>query len=182
MSVAGDGPLGSASVAGLASGGRIAIGGSLAPGLALAGTISGATITGGTFNGGPYNQANQATIVTSSGNPITASARATASFAQIGVLGDWFPDPAGGWHAGALAALGALGMTNHADDSSWGGIAASGAVFAGYDWWLGRSLSFGLTLVAAGASRASLNDSNRNDTGYKLAALSMGIELSILYY
>jgi hypothetical protein len=181
VSVAGDGPLGSASISGFGSSSLVAIGGTIAPGLALAGTIASTTTTD-TFHGGPFNDANQASLVTSVRRPTSPSFDALAAVTEIGLLADWFPDPARGWHLGALVALGAVGVVNQADGSSWGGFNASGSVFGGHDWWIGRSWSLGLMLSVAGGSRASLSDSSGNDTGYKLAPLSIALESSLLYY
>jgi hypothetical protein len=179
ISVSGEGPLGSASVSGLASIGGLAIGGTVAPGLALAGTIQGATVTG-TFNGGPFASA---TIVPNgSGAAISASTDASAVAGVLGLLVDWYPNPAGGWHTGASVGLGVTGVTNNADGSRLGGIGLGGSVFGGYDWWLGPSWSLGLMVVGDGVGKAAMNDSNGHDTGYRLMPLSIGVTASLLYY
>jgi hypothetical protein len=179
QSVSGDGPFGSASVSGIESIGGLAIGGTIAKGVALAGTIWAATTTA-TFNGGPFSGA---TIAPSGRGPTAAaSGDATASLAELALLVDWYPDPAGGWHAGGSAGVGATGVTTQADGSRMGSLVAAGSVFGGYDFWVGRSWSLGLALILAGASSATLNDTNGNSTGYRMMPLSIGLQTSILYY
>jgi hypothetical protein len=179
MSLFGDGPAGSASISGFAMTGGIAVGGTIARGFALAGTIFSATTTN-TFNGGPF----QNVTFTPSGTalPKKAATNAAGNLAALGLQLDWFPDPAGGWHAGASAGLGFVGATNLADDSRLSNVALAGSIFGGHDWWIGRSWSLGLLLVSEAATTASLTDSNRNESGYRLTPLSLGIALSILYY
>jgi hypothetical protein len=73
-------------------------------------------------------------------------------------------------------------VTTLADNTAMVGLGFGASVFGGYDWWIGRDWSLGLMLVAAGANRISLSDSNRNDTGYRLMPLSIGVATSVLYY
>jgi hypothetical protein len=180
----GDGPVGSASISGLESSGGVAIGGAIAPGFAIAGTIWGDTVNG-TFQGSPFAGATISGPAGSQGAaPVmtAASTNASAALGEIGFLVDWHPQPTGGWHAGASVGLGFVGITNEADGSRWGGVALAGSLFGGYDWWLGRSWSLGLMLVGDAGSKATLNDSNRNDTGYRLTPASLSLMTSLLYY
>jgi hypothetical protein len=182
MSFFGDGPLGSASISGLAEPtDGVAVGGSPVRGFAIAATLWGSGVTN-TFNGGPFDGA----IVASPRGTIAAmhgaSTKASAGLGGIGVLVDWYPQPAGDWHAGASVGLGVTAVTTLADDAAMGGFGFGACVFGGYDWWIGRSWSLGSMLVASGANRISLNDSNRNDTGYRLMPLSIGIAATLLYY
>src|SRR5690606_23415874 len=57
----------------------------------------------------------------------------------IGPFVDGFFQPNGGWHAGALLGLAALGKTDHTEGSAGFG----GAVWLGYDRWVGADWSIG---------------------------------------
>ncbi|MDP9035331.1 MAG: hypothetical protein M3O50_11030 [Myxococcota bacterium] len=177
--LSGSGPRGSASISGLASYAGVSLGGSPVPGLAIAGTIWGASFQGD-FSGGPFEGARLA--APAAGTSLGVSAKASATFGEIGLLFDYYPDPAGGWHAGATIGIGVAGIMNHADDSSWGGVALLGGAFAGYAWWIGREWSLGISAVGAGASGASLRDSTGKDTGYQVSPVTFGLQTSILYY
>jgi len=183
MTLNGHGPYGSASLTNAGYGGMIAIGGSLAPGFVLAGTLSGSAFNA-EFKGGPFEHG----TVDARGKTYTASDRATAGFGMMGVLVDWYPKPSGGWHAGAATGVGAVVLTNAADDRDFGGLNFAGSVFGGYDWSLGRKWSLGLQLVASGGTRTKLveedesDEQDTHDTGYRLTPFSVGVQASLLYF
>jgi hypothetical protein len=176
--VTGTGPKGAASVSGLGGNSLIAIGGSLIPGLVLAGAAQTSSISG-TFNGGPFEGAN----VTSSGKSAVASNKADASAIELGLLVDWYPDPSEGWHVGISGGLGVISVKNHADDSTMSGTSTAGSLFGGYDWSIGPGWSLGLALVGSGTLAASLkNSSDQTDMGYRMKAYSIGLSGSFLYF
>jgi hypothetical protein len=178
LSLRGHGPSGSASLTGSGQSGFIAIGGAIMPGLVLAGTLEGVGLRS-EFKGGPLVDA----TITSGGKTRSASHDAEGGFGMIGLLVDWYPKPAGGWHAGGSAGLGAIGLTNVADDSDLGGVNFSGSLFGGYDWSLGRDWALGLQLTASGGTTTKLReDSGNHDTGYRLTPVSLGVQASILYF
>ena len=183
MTLNGHGPYGSASLTGAGYGGMIAIGGAVAPGLVLAGTIQGSAFNA-EFNGGPFENA----TVSSKGKTYKASDRATGGFGMLGVLVDWYPQPSGGWHVGGSTGVGAIVLTNSADERDFGGVNFAGSVFGGYDWALGRKWSIGLQLVASGATRTKMMEEDRteeheaHDTGYRLTPFSIGVQASVLYF
>ena len=183
MTMNGHGPYGSASLTNAGYGGMIAIGGAVAPGLVLAGTIQG-SVFDAKFKGGPFENG----TVSARGKTSTASDRSTAGFGMLGVLVDWYPEPTGGWHVGGSTGLGAIVLTNGADDRDFAGVNFAGSVFGGYDWALGRKWSLGLQLVASGATRTKLMEedpSDKNDTrdtGYRLTPFSVGVQASLLYF
>jgi hypothetical protein len=180
LTMNGHGPTGSASLTGTGAGGMIAIGGAVAPGLVLAGTFEGSELDT-VFKGGPYVDA----TVRANGRTRTASDRASGGFGMIGMLIDWYPQPKAGWHAGVSSGLGALVLTNSADDSDFGALNFAGSVFAGYDVPLGRSWSLGLQLVAIGGTRAKLlvhESGDPRDTGYRLTPFSVGVQGTLLYF
>ena len=154
-----------------------AIGGNIVGGLVLAGTIQSSTITT-TFTGGPFVDE----TVTSSGSSRTASAKADATSAQIGVLVDWYPNLSEGWHIGLSGGLGAISVQNHADDSTLTGSSAAGSVFGGYDWAIGPEWSIGLALVGSSTLSGTVKNSDTPETSYRLKSYFVGISGSFLYF
>jgi hypothetical protein len=177
-SLSGHGPSGSASITGSGESGFIAIGGAVTQGLVLAGTLQGASVTAD-FKGGPFIDA----TVTSNGKTRSASHKARGGIGMVGLLLDWYPKPAGGWHGGVATGIGGVGLNNLADDSTFGGVNFSGSVFGGYDWTLAKNWALGLQLTASGGTSTKLlDDSGNHDTGYRLTPLSLGVQASVLYF
>lgn len=178
----GKGPLGSASISGTGSMTGLDIGGTIAPGLVLGGVVR-AWSTKGTFNGGPTITAT--TTYYANGVPSTSqqtlSGNARATSVEIGAFVDWYPNPENGWHVGASVGLGGMGIVDDAGTSSVS-EALGGSIFGGYQWWLGPAWSLGLAGIVSGATTGKFDDSNQNDTGYKLTPLGFGLETEILYY
>jgi hypothetical protein len=156
---AGTGPGRDIAIHGLAIGPSLAIGGTLTDGLVLAGVLDYRPLREH-FHGGPRPEG-----------------RATAAFGEIGALLDYYPNPTDGWHVGAGVGVGliALGDSAVADSA---GASFGGTLFGGYDFWIGPEWSLGMMAVFSGATSATLKDSNGDDVGYKLHALSAGIECS----
>ena len=179
LTLRGHEPSGSpASLTGDAQSGFITVGGAIVPGLVLAGTLQGVGFKS-EFKGGPLSNA----TVTSDGRTRSASHDAEGGFGLLALLVDWYPKPTGGWHAGGMAGVGAIGLTNVADSSNLGGANFGGGVFGGYDWSLGRDWSLGLQLTASGGTKTKLReDSSEHDTGYRLTPLSFGVQASVLYF
>lgn len=159
----GDGPLGNASVSGLGSLAFIGIGGNVERGLVVGGVLSVAS-TDRSLHGAP------------SGVP----GRVTASLVNLGVLLDWFPNPAAGWHIGGSFGFGGPSLAD--ENITWTGIGATGSVFGGYDWWIGPEWSLGVSLAAMGSPKTSLKDSDQKESGYRFASGSIGILGSILLH
>ncbi len=181
VTLRGHGPSGgSASITDSGAGGFIALGGAVAPGLVLAGTLQG-TGFNSKFKGGPFADAS---VVSANGESHSASHKAQGGFGMIGVLVDWYPLPRGGWHTGLATGLGAIALTNSADDRNVGGLNLGGSVFGGYDWTLGHDWALGLQLTASGATTTKLKEDSdaRADTGYRLTPLSIGVQASLLYF
>lgn len=174
----GQGPNGSVSVTGLSSNSGIAIGASLIRGLVLAGTIQSAQTTG-QFKGGPFAGAS----FTNNGTTVSASNRASASFSQLAALVDWYPMLRYGLHTGMTAGLSMVSLVNLTDNSSLRGAKFGGSVFVGYDWSISHYWAMGLELLGSGATRASLRAGrSRDDSGYTLAPLSLGLAASLVYF
>lgn len=173
----GTGPHGSVSASGLASHSTIAIGGGLARGLAVAGTVQSAAVES-TFDGGPFSNA----TLSSGDGTATASSKAKVSEGQLGALVDWYPNPSKGLHLGLSVGLGALSLENDADASKLVGTAVSGSVLVGYDVAIARAWALGLTLIASGVTTATMKNTSGDESGYKLDAFSVGLAASILYF
>ena len=179
LSLTGNGPTGHASIKGLASSSIIAIGGSIVQGLALGAVLSSTSATA-KFNGGPF--VNE--TVTTEGKLVPASPKASGANSGLGLFVDWYPNPTGGWHTGALLGLGFTSVVNQADGSGSAGAGLNAGLLGGYDWVIGSQWSLGLALVTSGTTRAVLKESshNREDTGYRLRAFSLGLAASVLYF
>ena len=171
----GTGPKGSVTASGLGSHSTVAIGGGLARGLSLAGTVQ-STTTDSELKGGPFSKA---TVTTDSSSAV-ASSNAKLTHSQVGVLVDWYPAPLQGFHGGVSAGLGAISLVNDADNSKLAGTAASGSVFVGYDAAISHSWSLGIALVASGVTTASMKSSSGDESGYKLNGFSFQLAASIL--
>jgi hypothetical protein len=155
----------------------MAIGGALAPGFVLAGTVQGTGLSA-EFEGGPLARA----TVSSKGRTREASGRAEGGTVMVGILMDWYPEPKAGWHVGVAGGVGALVLMNWADDSALGGVNLAGSAFGGYDWALGRNWGLGLQLTASGATSTKMVDDDQRDTGYRLTPLSIGLQASLVYF
>lgn len=174
----GTGPRGDAHFRGLGAGYGLTLGGSIAPGLVLAGTLQGTALSS-SFKGGPFEQQ---TATTAEGKPIKLSDQGESSATEVGLLIDWYPRKSLGWHTGVSAGIGMVSVINDADNTTWAGSSLSGGVFGGYDWYLGKSWSMGLALSLRGARSATLKDSDGNDTGYRLSAFSTTVDWSVAYF
>ncbi len=183
LSAWGSGPLGSASISGFASGGALAIGGTIAPGLVLGGVVREWSTTG-TFNGGPVVTGTTTTYfangMATPSHPTLTGNTHVASF-EFGAFLDWYPNPEKGWHAGASLGLGGMTLIDDAGTRSVSG-AVGGSLFGGYQWWLGPAWSLGIAGVVSSATAGRFDDSNHDDTGYKLTPLGIGIEADLLFY
>ena len=178
MASRGTGPTGTASLSGLGSLSAVSIGGSVARGLVLAGTVRAASGSA-TFQGGPLSGA---TITASNGMSVPASQKAGIGLSEIGLLIDWYPKPTAGWHAAASVGLSAAMLTNLATDSTFSGVGIGGSLSGGYDWAIASDWSFGVEVVALGSSSASMKRDDNGDTGYRLRGFSLGLQGSILYF
>jgi hypothetical protein len=167
LAFSGSGPIGDASVHDAAGSSLLAIGGTVAPGLALAGAFQFASVRND-FKGVEDPTTGRA----------YRDAKATVSFGTIGVLADWFPDPTKGWHLGGMIGLTGLSVVD-ADIPDARGNAVSGTIFGGYDWWIGPQWSLGLMAVLSGTSSATMEDDDGNDLGYKFNALSAGLSYAL---
>jgi hypothetical protein len=183
LSARGSGPRGDASISGFTpSTGDLSIGGTIAPGLVLGG-VARAWSANGTFNGGPVITATTTTYVNGAATPTnrTLSGRAQLQSVELGAFLDWYPNPEKGWHVGVSLGLAGMTLTDDAGTQlTAGGI--GGSIFGGHQWWLGPSWSLGLGAVLSIAGMSHLDDSQQNDSGYKLTPMGVGLQTQLLYY
>jgi len=96
----------------------------------------------------------------------------------VGAFVDWYPSPTRGWHLGAYAGT---GMT-FVNGSTWTHAAEiDGALFAGYDAWIGEQWSLGIDATAFAATSSALADAN-GDSGYRFAPRSFQLGITLVYH
>jgi len=158
----GTGPNGNVSIYDAATLGTIALGGTIAPGLVLAGSLGAVSITETTLRGAP-------------GSP-----GVDASQVHIAALLDWFPKPSDGWHVGATLGFGGASMKGANADGTGATVVAG--LFGGYDWWIGPQWSLGSALWVSGTPSAALKNSHGDNTGYNLGSGSIMFMGSLLLH
>jgi hypothetical protein len=167
LRLSGSGPTSaSPSISGAASVGRIAIGGTPVRGFVVGGVIEGQS-TSGSLSAQP------------AGAPSNGWGASTGT---LGAFVDWFPDAHRGWHVGAQLGLTGVSVGNDAAQISWTGGAVSGELLGGYDFWLGPQWSLGIEGLLGLTSRATMEDSNQHDVGYRFSGAAFGLAASLLYH
>jgi hypothetical protein len=151
VQMAGTGPPGTVGVGSLGLGEVLALGGTPAAGLVVAGAIVG-----------------DVGIPTVNGNVTVVGV------SLYGAAIDWFPAPRGGWHVGGVVGLGATGYGSAASALSIGA-----SVFAGYDLWIDDQWSFGALLVATSSPRTSTDDARPSDPT-SLMPIALALEATVL--
>lgn len=151
-------------VSGAGVGVDVWFGGSPAPGLAL----------GGAFH---FQQTVNPTI---SVNGIKlGETSSNLNTLLIGPFVDWFPDARGGFHLGGTLGFSRLSLTDENDNTTaLSPFGFGGAFVIGYDWWVGKDWSLGITGRLLGASVSE------EKYGIKTTALSYqpALMFSALYY
>ncbi len=62
----------------------------------------------------------------------------------VGPFVDWFPDPHGGAHVGAMVGIAAIGLSNGGDeDDNQSSTGWGGSLWGGYDFWVANQWSLG---------------------------------------
>jgi hypothetical protein len=122
-----------------------------------------------------------------------ASAVVTSSLvvANYGLLVDWFPDPAAGWHIGGQLGIGfvvdpyydvavasAVGDTFTPDDRA---VGLGASLMGGYDAWVTPQFSMGVNLVAMTTAFARQHVPI-DSTSYSLTPIAGGVMVSVLYH
>ncbi len=118
----------------------------------LGGTLGKGFVLGGGLVG--QDVSDPKVTVTGTNNPGSAAGTASGKLGIV-VLGpmiDWFFDPRGGAHLGAMIGSGGIGLSDDKGDSSTGlGL----SLWGGYDFWVGKQWSLGpeLRLVSVSGKR-----------------------------
>jgi hypothetical protein len=136
------------------------IGGSPSPGLAIGGGLIGNWLFGAEFedeDGG-----------TRTDHDVTSG--------LIGVFIDGFPQPTAGWHLGGLVGLGGHTLTHDGIADQTGGF--GGAIWGGYDQWVGDDFSVG-GLLRFTAMRST---GEKDGSDVSASTASLGLTFSALYH
>jgi hypothetical protein len=147
--------------------------------LSLGGTIDPGIVIGGTIFFQQANQSATATVDTAAGT-VTSSLSYNLNFLVMGPFIEWYPNPHGGFHFGGFAGLAGVN-TSSSDGSSSSSTSTGfgGGVQAGYDFWLSRQLSFGLSgRFAAG----TISDSSNGSSAPSLTVSAGQLMLSLLWH
>jgi hypothetical protein len=154
---------GDASLNGLGTSVGLLFGGTASPGLVVGGTLGFIGVSG-TFTGAPTG----------------ASDDAHAAVPLFGAFVDYYTKPDGPWHVG-----GAFGIGGYSGRDSlhtrYIGHAPAAQLFGGYDRWFNPCWAMGIGLVTQAASSARAKDL-AGTLGYKFAVLSIGFQLSFVYF
>jgi hypothetical protein len=148
---------------GAGAGGLLAIGGTPVEGLVIGGAIAG------------FGRSSHWSGISDEGDDVDLT------FAQIGLLVDWFPNARGGWHVGGIVGLGFSVLTDD-DDEQYTGVSGSVSLLGGYDWWIGPQWALGLVGLASFTPQADLQDDDRDDIGVSLGGATIGFGASLLHH
>ncbi len=132
--------------------------------LLLGGTPGGGFVIGGGFVGQDISDPDREVSVGSSGSA-SSTTDGALGVVVVGPFVDWFPDERGGAHVGLMLGIGGIGVQDENGDSATG---FGGALFGGYDFWIGEQWSIGPEArivavrtdhdIGSGASRTTLDD------------------------
>ena len=102
----------------------------------------------------------------------------------FGPFVDWFPDPRGGAHVGAMIGVAAIGLSNGNDDNDnesstgWGG-----SLWGGYDFWVANQWSLGAEgRIAYLSTHRDFGDSPLVDADLDDRGLSFELLFTALYH
>jgi hypothetical protein len=132
-------------VSGAALTGDIMLGGSPVPGLAIGGGVIWAAVPNPTY--------------TAAGQSVTGNS--AMSLTTIGPFVEWYPDPRGGFHFGALLGFAEQDLEDYRGFGTVGRTGVAVAANIGQDWWVGRRLSLG---VEARIEYASVKSGGASDS------------------
>ena len=143
--------------------------------LLIGGTLGSGFVLGGGFVGQDIQDPEVTVDLAGAGSASGVASNETLGVVALGLFGDWFPDPEGGAHVGALIGIGALGLQGDNDEASTG---AGASLWAGYDFWVGKQWSLGpeVRLVAVSTERQVLG------TTFQDSATSFEVLFSALYH
>jgi hypothetical protein len=127
------------------------------------------------------------------GGALSALVSSGATVGNYGFLIDWFPDPHGGWHVGALLGLGLVRdgsaqLTAPANTVSLpvaprsANLGLGMSVLGGYDAWVTPQFSMGVNFMATTMAFAKQEFDGAEIPSYSLTPLVGGVMLSLLYH
>jgi hypothetical protein len=102
--------------------------------------------------------------------------------AIFGPFVDWYPRRHGPWHVGALAGLSGAIQAHDNPDLNWSTTTFGGALFGGYDAWIGPETCVGISGRATSSFAGRMRDEGNNDVGRDAIPLTFTLDLSILYH
>jgi hypothetical protein len=154
---------GDASLNGLGLSAAVLLGGTPSPGLVIGGTFGFVGVSG-TFTGAPPGAAREE----------------SAAAPLFGAFIDYYPKPNGPWHVGGVFGLGGYSFKD-SQHTRYIGYAPAAQLFGGYDTWFNPCWAIGFALVAQAALPDRASDL-AGTLGYKFAVLSIGLQMSFVYY
>ena len=97
----------------------------------------------------------------------------------IGPFADWFPDPHGGFHLGGTVGLARLSLSDKDDDTTaQSPVGFGGAFVIGYDWWVSKEWSLGITGRFMGSAVSDENNGVKGTAvSYQPCAYVLGVVL-----
>ncbi|HEY2410577.1 MAG TPA: hypothetical protein VGI10_31455 [Polyangiaceae bacterium] len=164
VSIWGNGPAGRASLSGQGSSFSVRFGGTIASSLVL-GAVLEVTTVSDSFHGAPAG----------------APGEADGGVPLLGMFGDWYPNPRGGWHVGSSLGLGGYSFRDTVG-RDYTAVSPTFAPFGGYDNWIGPQYSLGLSAIASFAPSTKATDRQGNDTFYRFAVAYFGLQTSLLWH
>lgn len=148
--------------------------------LAIGGTIKNGFVLGG----GLYAASIETPFVfEGNGRPLPSEFRRPDSFAILGIMGDFYPNPRRGLHMqGALGVAALTGL--NPGGSLWSdrhvAVGAGAMLGIGYDWWVGEQWSIGV--LARGTAGAMAEDDAHGARWFHFAAAWPSILLTVTYH
>ena len=107
--------------------------------LMLGGTLGSGFVLGGGFVGQDISDP-KVTVSGTSGTSGTGVASGSLGVVVLGPMFDWFFDPRGGAHVGAMIGSGGIGLSDGNGETSRG---LGTSLWGGYDFWVGQQWSMG---------------------------------------
>lgn len=117
---------------------------------------------------------------TFAGAPTGASRDASGAAPLFGAFVDYYPKPDGRWHVGSVFGVGGYSWRDSLH-TRYIGYAPAAQLFGGYDSWFNPCWAIGFALVTQAALSARAKDL-AGDLGYKFTVLSIGLQMSFVYY
>lgn len=108
--------------------------------LMLGGTLGSGFVLGGGFVGQDISDPKLSVEISGGGSGSGVISNQSLGVVVLGPMIDWFPDPHGGGHIGAMLGIGSIGLRGDDDKASSG---TGGSLWGGYDFWVGQQWSLG---------------------------------------